>query len=35
VTKQYGRGLLDALPQATRAIGRWDGIVGRVRSFYR
>jgi ATP-dependent DNA helicase DinG len=34
VTKRYGRGLLDALPPATRAIGRWEGIVQRVREFY-
>ena len=34
VTKRYGRGLLDALPPATRAIGKWDGIVARVRRFY-
>ena len=34
VTKRYGRGLLDALPPATRAIGRWDVIVDRVRRFY-
>jgi ATP-dependent DNA helicase DinG len=34
VTKRYGRGLLDALPPAARAIGRWDSIVERVREFY-
>ena len=34
VTKRYGRGLLDALPPATRAIGRWREIVERVRRFY-
>jgi len=34
VTKRYGRELLDALPPATRAIGRWADIVGRVREFY-
>jgi ATP-dependent DNA helicase DinG len=34
VTKRYGRGLLDALPPATRAIGRWEQLVGRVREFY-
>ncbi|PYP81845.1 MAG: helicase [Gemmatimonadetes bacterium] len=34
VTKRYGRGLLDALPPATRAIGRWSAIVERVREFY-
>ena len=34
VTKRYGRGLLEALPPARRAIGRWTGIVDRVREFY-
>ena len=34
VTKRYGRGLLDALPPARRAIGRWETIVERVREFY-
>jgi ATP-dependent DNA helicase DinG len=34
VTKQYGRGLLDALPPARREIGRWKVIVERVREFY-
>ena len=34
VTKRYGRGLLEALPAATRAIGRWSVIVERVRGFY-
>jgi ATP-dependent DNA helicase DinG len=34
VTKRYGRGLLDALPPATRAIGRWDSLVERIRDFY-
>ena len=34
VTKRYGRGLLEALPPATRAIGRWGAIVGRVQGFY-
>ena len=34
VTKRYGRGLLDALPPAARAIGRWETIVERVREFY-
>ena len=34
VTKRYGRGLLEALPPAARAIGRWDAIVERVRGFY-
>jgi hypothetical protein len=34
VTKRYGRGLLDALPPATRAIGRWDTLIERIRDFY-
>ncbi len=34
VTKGYGRGLLEALPPATRVIGRWGVVVGRVREFY-
>ena len=34
VTKRYGQGLLEALPPATRAIGRWSAIAERVRSFY-
>ena len=34
VTKRYGKGLLDALPPAHRAIGRWQQIVERVREFY-
>ena len=34
VTKRYGRGLLDALPPATRAIGRWVSLVERIRNFY-
>jgi ATP-dependent DNA helicase DinG len=34
VTKRYGRGMLDALPPAARAIGRWSVIVERVREFY-
>jgi ATP-dependent DNA helicase DinG len=34
VTKRYGRGMLEALPPAARAIGRWDAIVERVREFY-
>ena len=35
VTKRYGRGLLDALPPATRAIGRWAMLRAKVREFYR
>jgi ATP-dependent DNA helicase DinG len=34
VTKRYGRGLLEALPPATRIIGRWGTIVKRVQAFY-
>ncbi len=34
VTKQYGRGLLEALPPAARAIGRWSVLVERVKEFY-
>jgi ATP-dependent DNA helicase DinG len=34
VTKGYGRGLLDGLPQARRRIGRWRDIVEDVRLFY-
>jgi ATP-dependent DNA helicase DinG len=34
VTKRYGRGLLEALPPARRAIGRWRELVDRVREFY-
>ena len=34
VTKRYGRGLLAALPSATRAIGRWAMLASRVRDFY-
>jgi ATP-dependent DNA helicase DinG len=34
VTKRYGRGLLEALPPATRAIGRWGMLRERVRAFY-
>lgn len=34
VTKAYGRGLLDGLPSARRAIGRWSEIVEEVRDFY-
>ena len=31
---RYGRGLLDALPPATRAIGRWESLADRIRDFY-
>ena len=34
VTKRYGRGLLEALPPAARAVGRWDALVKRVTEFY-
>ena len=34
VTKRYGRGLLEALPPARRAIGRWDELSRRVQAFY-
>ena len=34
VTKRYGRGLLEALPPATRAIGRWTALAERVKQFY-
>jgi ATP-dependent DNA helicase DinG len=34
VTKRYGRGLLEALPPARRAIGRWAAIVEQVQAFY-
>ena len=34
VAKSYGRGLLAALPEARRVIGRWSVIVGQVREFY-
>jgi ATP-dependent DNA helicase DinG len=34
VTKRYGRGLLEALPPATRVIGKWSVVVERVREFY-
>ena len=34
VTKRYGRGLLAALPEARRAIGRWGVLVEQVRGFY-
>ncbi len=34
VTKRYGRGLLAALPDARRVIGRWSVVAARVREFY-
>ncbi|MEP6989947.1 MAG: helicase C-terminal domain-containing protein [bacterium] len=34
VTKRYGRGLLAALPEARRAVGRWSALVEQVRGFY-
>jgi ATP-dependent DNA helicase DinG len=34
VTKRYGQGLLEALPPARRAIGRWTAILGQVQGFY-
>jgi ATP-dependent DNA helicase DinG len=34
VTKRYGRGLLNELPAARRAIGRWTNIAAEVRAFY-
>ncbi len=34
VIKRYGRGLLAALPPATRVIGRWSMLSERVREFY-
>ncbi|MEO8622572.1 MAG: helicase C-terminal domain-containing protein [bacterium] len=34
VTKRYGRGLLAALPEARRVIGRWTVLVEQVRKFY-
>ena len=35
VTKRYGRGLLAALPEARRVIGRWSVVAARVQEFYR
>jgi ATP-dependent DNA helicase DinG len=35
VTKRYGRALLDELPAARRAVGRWANIAHEVRAFYR
>ena len=34
VTKHYGRGLLAALPEARRVIGRWSVLAEQVRGFY-
>jgi ATP-dependent DNA helicase DinG len=34
VTKAYGRGLLEGLPQARRCVGPWGEIVEEVRAFY-
>ena len=34
VTKRYGKGLLEALPPARRAIGRWELLRDRVAEFY-
>ncbi len=34
VTKGYGRGLLEALPPARRAIGRWNSLRDHVAEFY-
>jgi ATP-dependent DNA helicase DinG len=34
VTKRYGRDLLDGLPPARRAIGKWASLVDDVRAFY-
>ncbi len=34
VTKRYGRGLLAALPEARRAVGRWSALVEDIRAFY-
>jgi ATP-dependent DNA helicase DinG len=35
VTKAYGRGLLDGLPQARRRVGPWSDVIEDVRAFYR
>ena len=35
VTKRYGKGMLDMLPAATRVIGKWADLQGRVAEFYR
>ncbi|MES2177323.1 MAG: helicase C-terminal domain-containing protein [Gemmatimonadota bacterium] len=34
VTKRYGRGLLDALPDAPRVIARWSVVKEKVQAFY-
>jgi len=34
VTKGYGRGLLEALPAARRAVGRWEQLKQQVEVFY-
>ncbi len=34
ISKRYGRALLDALPPATRATGRWSDLATRMRQFY-
>ena len=35
VTKRYGRGLLEALPPAKRAIGAWSDLSTEIREFFR
>nr|MBA3671699.1 hypothetical protein [Gemmatimonadaceae bacterium] len=35
VTKHYGRGLLEALPPATRMVGKWNAFTDRIQQFYR
>src|SRR5262249_3078819 len=34
VTKNYGRGMLAALPPAKRSVGRWGELLGEIREFY-
>jgi ATP-dependent DNA helicase DinG len=34
VTKRYGRGLLEALPEARRVTGKWTELVRHVKQFY-
>jgi ATP-dependent DNA helicase DinG len=34
VSKNYGRGLLDALPPARRVVGRWSEVIKEVSNFY-